>query len=511
MKNDLRNKIPVLPINAVHQHFSMLIYGDDFTVIKNQADSLFNSSIMFKIILIHTKKIPKELQPFEANTQIIQKNDKETFEEYHLIYLAIKNEEDSEKLKDQLINSSKLIAVINHDSHHGNITVPTSFTNDDFEIAIHSKGRVDRRARSLKNYLERHTEEFFNTTLVVIGTDHNYLTLDEREPFHLNDLKYETVDEELALVAGVQEYFLLNTCNRVEIYAICNQSPHVIGLLKKIINFDHMDSDSYFIKYDKEAFTHLTMVMSGLLAQIPGEGHIVKQLKLALEKSIQNKKAGGLLQQIFDNSLFISKNVRLKTNSITSKFEIEDIAIRYAQEQSNHITDKTVMIIGTGVVGKGFLDRILLHSPKKIIICYRNKKLDLEKYTDHNIEQIQIKKIKNHLTEADLILSAVSTSRFVIHSTHIDAIKKDTPVIFIDICVPRSIDPFINENVSNIQIVDLETLKQWHLKSFQDINHFKNIGLEEINKKIGRYEKVFDKEWLQEQPIIADSDQQFAQ
>ncbi|PCJ62836.1 MAG: hypothetical protein COA79_01550 [Planctomycetota bacterium] len=505
MSKDLRNKVSVFPINAVHSYFKIMIYGDDIKAIKKQSLLFIISSIDFEIHLTNTEEIPSQLNEFQKNIFISPNVCINTFNPFHFIFLAINKTDKTKEILDMLLNESKMVGILNHYKIHGNITLPSSFKKDDVEVSIHSNGRTNRRARTLSNCLKRHTELFFNTTLVVIGTDHNYLNLEDREPYHLNELQNEIIDEELSLVAGLQEYFILNTCNRIEIYAICNQSPTVIGLIKKIINFDHLNSDNYYIKYDKEAFTHLTMVMSGLYSQIPGESHVVKQLKDALNKSQKSKHANGLLQQLFDNSLFISKKVREKTCAHTAHFEIEDVAIHYGHDEINQITNKTIMIIGTGIVAKGLLDRIMLHTPRKVIICYRNNKLDVEKFNGYNITHINVDDIENGLQQADLVFSAVSTDRFVVHSKHIKAIKNSSPVYFIDICVPRSIDSYVMEKANNIKIVDIETLKSWHLNSFHDMNNIKQIGLEEINKKLGRYEKVFDKEWLQEQPTLINS------
>ena len=377
--------------------------------------------------------------------------------------------------------------------------MPSSFIQDDLKVSIHSNGRTDRKVRALKEYLIRQTESLSDMTLLVVGTDHNLMNLNDREPYHLQSPKYEVIAEQLSSVAGLQEFFVLNTCNRVEVYAIASRAQKTVQVVCKILNFDHLQEEQYYIKYDSNAFSHMCLVMSGLLSQIPGESHVVQQMKKSIDGAKQNKLVGGLLQQVFDNCLFVSKNVRQKTTSMMGQFEIEDLSAKYAHESAKHITNKSILILGAGVVGQGLIERALLHNPKEIRVVYRVNKPNLSKFIGMNISAHQIEELNDILPFADTIFSAVSTSRFILHSTHIPYFKKNTPVLILDVCVPRSVDHHIQNESHNVCIADIEVLKKWYLSVMLNLDAVKKVGLEEINNRIGRYEKILDKEWMQEQ------------
>jgi glutamyl-tRNA reductase len=181
------------------------------------------------------------------------------------------------------------------------------------------------------------------------------------------------------------------------------------------------------------------------------------------------------------------------------QFEIEDLASKYAHESAKHIDNKSILILGAGVVGQGLIERVLLHHPKEIRVVYRTNKPDLSKYDGVKISAHQTEELNSVLPHADTIFSAVSTSRFILHSTHIPFFKKNTPVLIIDICVPRSVDHHIQSECQHVCIADIETLKKWYLGVILNLDAIKKVGLEEINNRIGRYEKILDKEWMQEQ------------
>jgi glutamyl-tRNA reductase len=419
--------------------------------------------------------------------------------DFDVVLLAFQESYNLDKLISQLKNKKKIVINISSPATQGNASLPLAFLQDDLAVSIHANGRTDRQARALKDYLKRHTECLKDMTLLVVGTDHNLIDLEKREPFHLQSPQYEIVSEQLSLIAGIQEFFVLNTCNRIEVYAIASRNQNTIQFLTRILNFDHLKEDQYYIKYDTNAFSHLCLVMSGLLSQVPGESHVVQQLKKSIELAKTNKWAGGLTQQVFDNALFVSKNVRQITTPMMYHVEIEDLSTKYTHESANHIENKSILILGAGVVGQGLIDRVLLHKPEEIKIAYRTNKPDLSRYHGLNVSAHQFSELNLLLGQADTIFSAVTTNRFILHSAHAPYFKKHTTVLTIDLCVPRSIDHHLQEECKNLCIADIESIKKWYLNIITNLDSIKKVGLEEINKRIGRYEKILDKEWLQEQ------------
>lgn len=496
---DLRTKQSTIALSLIAQNFKFIIWGDNPEIIKDYALYLNEKNADFQIHWVHkTTELPVILQDFFSLTTIATTQELAKIITFDVVLLAFENMEETNKILSELKAHKILCINLISDINQGNASLPSSFTQDEMKVSVHSNGRTDRKVRALKDYLLRHTEALKEMTLLVIGTDHNLLSLSEREPFHLQSPKYELITEQLSLIAGIQEFFILNTCNRIEVYAIASRSQKTIQVLCKLLNFDHLSEDQYYIKYDTNAFTHMCLVLSGLLSQIPGESHVVQQMKKSIETAKQQKLIGGLIQQIFDNGLFVSKSVRQKTTSMMSQLEIEDLSAKFAHESAKHIENKSILILGAGVVGQGLIERVLVHHPKEIRLIYRTNKPDLSKYKDIKISAHQIAELNNFLPQADTLFSAVSTSRFILHSAHIPFFKKNVPVLIIDICVPRSVDFHIQSECQNVCIADIESLKKWYLGVIINLDAIKKIGLEEITSRIGRYEKILDKEWMQE-------------
>ncbi len=497
---DQRTKQAALAISLLAQNFTFALVGDQTSEIHSYATDFQSMGIAFQILYLNkTGATPSNnATPFESKSQTITKLDLETLNDFEVILFAFQESAGLEKLISQLKRDKKIVINISSDSVQGNASLPVTFLQDDLEVSIHANGRTDRQARALKDYLKRHTECLKDMTLLVVGTDHNTIDLEMREPYHLQSPQYEIVSEQLSLIAGIQEFFVLNTCNRIEVYAIASRNQNTIQFLTRILNFDHLNEEQFYIKYDSNAFSHLCLVMSGLLSQVPGESHVVQQLKKSIEIAKSNKWAGGLTQQVFDNALFVSKNVRQITMPMMFHLEIEDLSTKYTHESANHIENKSILILGAGVVGQGLIDRVLQHKPKEVKIAYRTNKPDLSRYKDLPVSSHQISELNQLLSQSDTIFSAVTTSRFILHSSHTPYFKIGAPVLIVDLCVPRSVDHHIQSECKNVCIADIESIKKWYLNIVTNLEAVKKVGIEEINKRIGRYEKILDKEWLQE-------------
>lgn len=497
---DQRKKIATIPVNLIIGEKKALILGGGKSAYKYLLE-LISSGIKIDLISQNiSEEINSIANQYTQITLIRQPFDLKSLQKGHylLAYITTDTNEFEPMIMEELQQNGILTCTRNSSQYQGDVTQPIRFNSAGTEVSLITEGYTNRRTRALKEYLYRHAEEIKDVTLKVIGTDHNIMNLEEREPFHLNDQNYSKVAEQLSLVAGIQEFFLLNTCNRIEIYTIVSSSNKVKDLIKKILNFDHLSPHKFYVKSDNKAFIHLGLVLSGILAQIPGETHVVKQLKETVKRAKTENHMGGLLQQVFDNCLFISKKIRNKITPLISNQEIEDITVNFLLENIPEISEKKILIIGSGVVGNAMLRKLIPHRPEQIYLCYRSNRPNISENNDCQVSVFQINQLREILPMIDVILMAADTNRLVLHMGHALFLKQEKTVNIIDICVPRSVDPDLGK-VPNLNIVDMEELKNWHRMEVIEVEELKRIGTEEFKSMIHRYEKIFDKEWMPEE------------
>ena len=103
---------------------------------------------------------------------------------------------------------------------HGAFITPASFEREGVTVAVSTSGASCRRSRLIKENLDRHLELASDAELLVVGADHNLLSISKREPLHLVDGRLDAVGGMLSCVWGIHEFMLLNTCNRIELIAV---------------------------------------------------------------------------------------------------------------------------------------------------------------------------------------------------------------------------------------------------------------------------------------------------
>jgi glutamyl-tRNA reductase len=293
----------------------------------------------------------------------------------------------------------------------------------------------------------------------------------------------------LCNVTGIHEFILLNTCNRVEFAAFVSYSESLEKLILKIIGFENLSQESYYIKKGFDAFAHFAFVCSGLLSQTPGEKHITAQIKSSFDYCKDKSWAGTLMQSWLDNTLHISKHIRQITEPLFTAFEIEDLAVKYMESHLQNIRTKNIMLIGTGIIGKAIADKLITlncgfswcyhMNPPKIATEYKNL-----------IKICTLSGIKDHIGKADLIITASNSPAYIIHNGHAPFIEQTKDIIIIDLGIPRNVSPEFGKLLPNVKTANLDDLKHWHKNRKIDMSRLFCLSVEVVEKHRDIYDKI---------------------
>ncbi len=348
-------------------------------------------------------------------------------------------------------------------------TTPATAKHNNLTLSVSSGGNDCRQSKMIKNSLARHLEMMEAAHLVVVGTDHNHLTVEEREPFHLTGPKFERAGFMIMQLWGIHEFMILNTCNRAEVIAIVSEETSENGILRHMMGFAALKEDKYYLKTGKKAFEHLCLVTAGMLSQTPGENHITAQMKDALETAKQRGWAGNMTQAWISSALQVSKAIKNEVSPLLRDFEIEDLALSYLEAHDKDLSKSTVMVLGAGMVGKCLVADSVA-KVEKIIWCYHVNKPELAAEWGDKVELRTFNEMKNHITDADIIISATDAPGHVLHMAHAPFFNQERPVMVIDLGMPRNIDPELDDLSTDVTVVDLDGLKYWYRRELTDMN-----------------------------------------
>jgi glutamyl-tRNA reductase len=213
------------------------------------------------------------------------------------------------------------------------------------------------------------------------------------------------------------------------------------------------------MKHGFEAFSHLCKVTAGMDSQVPGEVHVVAQLKDAIDEAITRGWAGSLIRGLCDTALRVSKEVRAELGTLLEVSEIEDVALRYLDAQA--LPPGKALVIGSGVVGRGVIKGLLERGYTCTWAYHANKPEALEQ-----VRVVQFDALPQVLPAADVIIAAVNTSTPIVTAADHKACLNPRGVQLIDIGIPRNIDPAFDACDPKIKVADLDELKRW----FRELN-----------------------------------------
>ncbi|MCK5803506.1 MAG: hypothetical protein KAI66_11765 [Lentisphaeria bacterium] len=368
---------------------------------------------------------------------------------------------------------------------------PATIRHDNLCVSITTGGKTCRTSRLLKNSIGQHLHDIHSAELVVVGTSHNYLTVEEREPYHLVGQRLSRVGTMLKHVRGLHEFILLATCNRVEMIGVATAQVVESGILQALMELDELHPDRYYIKLGQEAFRHTALVTAGLLSQTPGEKHIVAQVKDALRECEQQCWSGSMITQWISSSLHISKDIRREFAGMLESVEIEALCLRYLQAQPGTMANRHLLVVGTGAIGEGLV-RGLRQAGTTPVWCYHRNRPEPSSETADEHHIVSLNDLRTELPKADTILCATGAGAYVLHSAFAPFLNPESETLIIDLAVPRNVDPQLERLVADLRIVNLDDLKHWLRREQNTFDTIMQRASDIIREHKADYDKLVD-------------------
>lgn len=351
----------------------------------------------------------------------------------------------------------------------GDLVTPAALHKHGLTVAVSTGGRSCRRARLVKQSLSRHIATLETAEPLVLGTSHEQLDLERREPFHLTGRAMERAGNMLMQIWGVHEFMLLNTCNRVELIAVTSAESGTNGVLERILGYDRLPAHEYYRRRGYDAFEHLALVTAGMLSQSPGECHVASQVKDALDNGLRQGWAGGMLQEWVSSALHISKHIKNEVTPLLPSAEIENLALEYldARGVPARGAAATAMIVGTGVVGRSLVKGVLQRG-FQCVWCYHLNRPEPEVGWEASVRIVQIDGLKDHLADCSVVFCATDAPHHVLHTGHAPFFDRSHAVLIVDLGVPRNVSPDLAQLLPHAEIANLDQIKRW---SYQQQGH----------------------------------------
>lgn len=301
--------------------------------------------------------------------------------------------------------------------------------------------------------------------ILLTGINHKSAPVELRECIALTDNETTAALEHFRSHSGISELVVVSTCNRVELLMAANdtdaatRAAHQYLVETKQIPSDQLEKATYTHVGD-DAVRHLFRVAASLDSMMVGEPQILGQVKQAYLTATEQKTSGVLLNRLLHRAFFVAKRVRTETGIGDHAVSISYAAVELGRKIFGDLTGRQVLMIGAGEMAELAVEHLNQHQVGTVYVANRTFKNGLRLAKTFNGQAIYFDEIENYLSKVDVIIGSAGASGFLVNPKQIKRIMKQRrhrPLFFIDIAVPRNIDPAINR-LENAYVYDIDDL-----------------------------------------------------
>src|SRR5215813_11504012 len=322
--------------------------------------------------------------------------------------------------------------------------------------------------------------------LAIVGVSHKTAPVEVRERLAFNSDVLRSALTALRDSQNVRGAIILSTCNRVEVMA---ESPDDRLLREFLCEFHQIPHDAVskhlYSFRNADVIRHVFRVASSLDSMVIGEPQILGQVKEAYRIAADVGTVGMHLSALMDRAFAVAKKVRNETGISQSAVSISYAAVELARKIFGELTGKTVMIIGASKMGELAAKHLKRNGVSSVLVTNRTFERAVELAQVFEGAAVPFEHFTDHMEHADIVISSTGAPHFIINKTLAEQIiyrRKNKPMFFIDIAVPRDVDPTVNE-IDNAFLYDIDDLQQ-----------VIDANLKERRKEASKAEEIIDLE-----------------
>ncbi len=302
--------------------------------------------------------------------------------------------------------------------------------------------------------------------LLCLGLNHRTAPVDVRERFAVSSTKLGAAANELIALAEASEGVVISTCNRTEFYLAAENArdsfEKIETRLAEKIQVDSSVAAHFYRKEKNEAAKHLCRVVSGLDSMMLGETEIFGQVKQAYQSALESGATGIVLNKVFQRAFGVGKKVRSETSIQEGSTSVGNVAVDLAEKIFGHLKNSEVMILGAGEMSRITAQSLVSRGARSIFVANRSFDRAQELATEMGGSAVRFDDWQSVLSRVDVVISSTGAPHAIVHRADVEKARrarKYRPLFFIDIAVPRDIDPAVGE-IEEVYLYDIDTLEQ---------------------------------------------------
>src|SRR5215469_6566724 len=298
----------------------------------------------------------------------------------------------------------------------------------------------------------------------LIGVNHKSAPLEVRERLAIPESRLPDTCRDLTAYPGIEEGMVISTCNRVEIIThTTNGHADLRGFLHQHFHLDPDELDPHLYEFrEKDAVRHLFRVAASLDSMVVGEAQILGQVKEAYATARAVGAVRAQLDQLFSRAFAVAKRVRSETAVGSSSVSIASVAVELAKKIFGNLHGKHVYLVGAGKMSELAARHLMAHGCASIFVANRTYDRAVSLAYKFKGHAIHFEDLHNTCDRADIVITSTGAPHAIFRREHGEgflARRKNRPMFFIDIAVPRDVDPAMNK-LDGIFVYDIDDLQQ---------------------------------------------------
>ncbi|MEW6743550.1 MAG: NAD(P)-dependent oxidoreductase [Planctomycetota bacterium] len=311
------------------------------------------------------------------------------------------------------------------------------------QVSITTEGASCRQAKFMRQRLgdllggER--------ALLLVGADLRCLTLEELEKVRPAAAVVDGLIGMLKHLAALEEFVLLATCNRLELYAYTHRDAELLSALLRILGLETV-CDKVYVLTGEEVVEHAANVVAGHLSQVIGETQITGQFKDAFQRAFAACVAGVQMQNLHDRALALGKKLRVMQGA--SRAGLPELVANVVRERLP-VSGPEVLLLGAGNLSCEVAER--LGRLPELRLTWANR--TLERIPDHpKSQRLLLDRALEMLGRFDQVVSVVGAAQPIIRLEHLRGVER-APLL-IDLGLPRNVAPEVASR-DGVEVLDL--------------------------------------------------------
>ena len=301
--------------------------------------------------------------------------------------------------------------------------------------------------------------------LVLVGTSHHRAPVELREQLFVSAAENPELVTRLAADDG--EAVALSTCNRTELYVVDSDAEAAQGRafaeLAAVGNLSESEiAGSLYTLADEAAALHLFRVAAGLDSMIPGEAQILGQVRAAYETAKSAGTAGAISHRLFRQALRVGRRVRTETAIGENPASVSSAAAELAERVFGSLEGRRILVLGAGKMGDLATVNLISRGVESVFVANRSVEKAELLARRFGGRAAGLEAVEQELEDVDIVVASTSAHGYVLSAEQVERAmhkRRGRPIFFVDIAVPRDIDPAVND-IEGCYVYDVDDLER---------------------------------------------------